>query len=94
MDEARGQTLYIRTGFYVRPERTLVVASVLPGVGGRRPALWSSGWSLGIGAGDVRSVAHPDLPRLLSRAFVDGQDLRVMSPEARASWMRTWRPAG
>lgn len=90
--EQRGATTYTRLGFYVRPERTLVVASVLPGVGGRGPALWSSGWSLGLGAVDLRSVAPADLPRTLTAAFLDGERLRVMSPEARASWMRTWRP--
>lgn len=94
MEEARGVTTYTRIGFYVRPERTLVVASVLPGVGGRGTALWSSGWSLGIGAHDLRRVAAADLPRLLTQAFIDGEGLRTMSPEARASWMRTWRPAG
>ena len=84
-------TLYVKPTFYVRPERTLVVCSVGRRVGGPGSVLWASGWSLGLGGRDLHEHAVQDLPHALMAAFVHGQDLRKMSPEAKSAWMRTWR---
>ncbi len=85
-------TFYCKTTFYVRPERTLVLASVGRRVGGPGSGLWAGGWSLGLGGSALALHPLQDVPWTLSSAFAGGEDLRVMTPEGRAAWMRTWRP--
>lgn len=81
---------YCKTTFYVRRERTMVLASVGRRVGGPGSSLWAGGWTLGIDSGAL--AVHPlqDVPWALSTAFCTGQDMRVMTPESKAAWMRTW----
>jgi len=85
------ESFYVKPTFYVRPERTLVVASVGTRVGGPGSGLWAGGWSLGIGGRSLAAVPHADMPRTLMAAFLAGDDLRVMTPDAKAAWLRTWR---
>lgn len=84
---------YVKATFYVRPERALVLASVGHRVGGPGSGIWASGWSLGIGGRALAAVPAQDVPRALMAAFLSGEDLRSMTPEARAAWIRTWQPA-
>jgi hypothetical protein len=86
--------MYVRAGFYVRQERTLVSCSVARGVGMPGSVLWSGGWSLGLGAHDLAGVAPREFPEALMRAFLVGEDLRPMSPAAKAAWIRSWRATG
>lgn len=85
-------TFYCKATFYVRPERALVLATVGRRVGGPGSGLWAGGWSLGVGGRSLGVVPLADVPWTLMTAFVTGEDLRIMSPESRSAWMRTWRP--
>jgi hypothetical protein len=82
---------YCKTTFYVRPERTLVVATVGRRVGGPGSSLWGSGWALGVDRGLLDSLALQDVPWTLMAQFVAGNDMRVLSTDAKQAWMRTWR---
>jgi hypothetical protein len=84
---------YAKATFYVRPERTLVLASVGHRVGGPGSGIWASGWSLGIGGRDLAPLPAQDVPRALMAAFLDGSELRVMTPRGKAAWLRTWTPS-
>ena len=87
-------TFYAKTTFYVRPEHTLALVTVGRRVGGPGSALWGAGWRLGIGGRDLAGVALQDAPHALMSRLVAGEDVRLMSPEARQAWMRTWRGPG
>lgn len=87
-------TRFVRIGFYVRPTRTLVTASVLPGVGGRCSPLWWGGWGLALGAGDLAAVAPERLPDRLMTALVTREDASPLTRETIVAWQRTWRPGG
>lgn len=84
-------TLYAKATFYVRPEHTLVLCTVGRRVGGPGSALWGDGWRLDSGGRALADVAAPDVPYTLMREFCEGENLRRMSPDQRAAWMRTWR---
>ncbi len=87
-------TFYAKTTFYVRPQQTLVLVTVCRRVGGPGSALWGAGWRMGLGGRDLAGVALQDRPHALMTAFLAGEDARLMSPEARAAWMRTWQGPG
>jgi len=84
-------TFYVKSTFYVRPEQTLVLVTVGRRVGGPGSGLWGAGWRMGLGGRGLADVALQDAPHRLMETFCLGEDARLMSPEARASWMRTWR---
>jgi len=87
-------TFYAKATFYVRPSQTLVLCTVGRRVGGPGSGLWGAGWRLGVGGSDLADVALQDSPVWLMRRFVSGEDARIMSPEARRSWMSTWQGPG
>lgn len=86
-------TLYAKATFYVRPDNTLVLCSVGRRVGGPGSSLWGDGWRMGGGGRALADVALPDVPWALMTQFVDGEEVRRMSSEARLAWMKTWRAA-
>jgi len=87
-------TFYVKGTFYVRPEQTLVLVSVGRRVGGPGSGLWGAGWRMGGGGRALADVALQDVPHALMTRFIDGEDARLMSPEARAAWMRSWQGPG
>jgi hypothetical protein len=84
-------TFYVKGTFYVRPEQTLVLVSVGRRVGGPGSGLWGAGWRMGVGGRALADVALQDVPWTLMQHFVIGDEMRAMSSDARAAWMRTWR---
>lgn len=84
-------TCFVNMGFYVRPDRTLAVASVSRGVGGPGSALWRSGWALGMGSRDLVELAPPALPGALCRVFLQGPEVRQLTEAQKAAWIRSWR---
>lgn len=84
----------VRTTVYVRQEHALVLASVLPRVGGPRPPLWGDGWRLALGARAMAEVPWDSRWSAVNRLLASGLDAYPMTPEQRASWMRSWRHAG
>lgn len=90
--DGQAQNLYVRVGWYIRPTRTLVTASVLPGVGGRRHALWSGGYRLDMDAARAAALAPADLPLGLMSAMLTDPRLEPMALETIRAWQRTWRP--
>ncbi len=87
-------TFYVKSTFYVRPEQTLALVSVGRRVGGPGSGLWGAGWRMGVGGRALADVALQDVPHALMSAWCSGEDARLMSPEARAAWMRTWQGPG
>jgi hypothetical protein len=87
-------TFYVKGTFYVRPEQTLVLVSVVRRVGGPGSGLWGAGWRMGVGGRGLADVALQDMPHALMTRFCTGEDARLMSPEARRAWMSTWRGPG
>ena len=87
-------TFYAKATFYVRPEQTLVLTTVGRRVGGPGSALWGAGWRMGVGGRDLAGVALQDVPHTLMGRWLTGEDIRLMDPNARAAWMRTWQGPG
>lgn len=92
--DAQGETRLVTIRFYVRPSRTLVSQTVLPGVGGRVQPLWAGGGRLDLGAGDLGEVPAEHLPVTLCRAMLEPHNVTPMTREQRAAWQRSWRPGG
>lgn len=87
-------TFYAKATFYVRPEQTLLLASVGRRVGGPGSGLWGGGWRLGRGGRRLADVAPAEVPWTLMLDFVTGEGVVPMDGQARAAWMRTWRGPG
>lgn len=80
-----------KTTFYVRETRTLALASVARRMGGPGSPVWAGGWSLGIGGHLLRPMDPESAHSALMTALITREDARVIGPDARAAWMRTWR---
>lgn len=87
-------TFYAKTTMYVRPTQTLVLATIGRRVGGPGSGLWGSGWRLGVGGSAFTDLAMPDVHHALMARWLDGDDVRIISPENRAAWIRTWQGPG
>ncbi len=88
------ETRFVAVRFYLRPSRTLVTQTVHPGVGGRAPALWSSGGRLDLGAGDLGEVPPRELPLRLCAALVAPGSIIPMDRALYLAWQRSWVPGG
>ena len=88
----QARTLYVRVGFYVRPTRTLVTASVLSGVGGRGSALWFGGSRLDLDAEDLAEIAPARVTDRLLEVYAAQQGGQPMSRDSIRAWQASWRP--
>jgi len=84
-------TFYAKATWYVRPEQTLMLASVGRRVGGPGSGLWAAGWRLGRGGRRLADVAPAEVPWTLMLDYVTGESVVPMDSLARSAWMRTWK---
>jgi hypothetical protein len=84
-------TFAVSTTLYVRPERTLALGRVSRRIGGPGCGLWSTGWHLDLRGRDCLDLA-PEEAFWRALTALSSPSRRTLTPDARAAFMRTWRP--